>query len=1169
MKIYARLFLILLGFGLLLPASLQAQNDDALSQLQLATMVEAEVRGSITYDMAGMGIESGDERTTGPGYEQVQTPMDSLLIWNGTQFSLAFTYPYTNEFNDNCLQTFSLQGEMSTDGLAVQWLTSAIETTCDSPDTRSQASMQLQGPIPFTQLFKWGDYGMKQYCAEFQLEGEAVETAVTDLSRFQVDPLGSLTFVDIDYQQQPQLLVRFCGPQPIDIQESAPPPATTVVWELIGVDGWGEGDVDDPVSFMPGDPNLPDLPGNTAVTCHLNDISDLQSVNTFTAPPQFLYVGQEMRFDLGALITYYGVEAASPDAYAMTTLWLDGDGRPATIADGTNLGGTPPVTVGEAPPGDPCDGFDLTCAIGNSTVAQVAWTVPGGNPGDQLALAYTGEGSVCTAAILYYYELRTYTQTPEPPLVAGGDESAIPADDDNEGDGVCSNPFDPDCVISVEGDYTGGDIADILASLPAGFGDIGGIPGPETLAQALAGVVTPAVLIALISALSQMGGSQPGGQPPADNSRPPSGGRTEMTVTDSLGRSFTYAWNPDYGGYINPQTGGMFDPSLWAEYNQNLAGDQAFIAQQRENMNKITPRTPEQEFNAALAMAQKLIARIPYKEGDPLQRQLDAIVHGVQSQGTIAAVRGIAQEAWGHYQDRQGVVWQEQMDLERQLGYVQTGLQVAATVGKISGSIAEGMLGGSGFVTGFVYGAAENWDKGASSMVANGLIGGASGWVGNRLGNVSPDGVLWNTFTGGLSGAAETAVSDYYNTGTVDPDKMIFSAGVGAAGGAFGAGLQRWHGGGRAAPDVPEVDVNLPGARSPDARPFLAPDPIPPSRAIPLSQQPPAVRKMFGNVEFGPDGKPYAQLSDVLALQSSSTNMRSLKNAPPEVREAFNNTLRKAVYEPHDAELVDWISKNVPEVGNRPVRVDDFRTPGAGSSDPRAINTDRDYRVLMQNEKEEWIEVRKELWQGKSYELFGKQTGFDGTAVQQAHPEIEWNRMTPQQRAAKQQELWADQHQQLATDRASIEASPDYSDQAALGKEWAQVESNILKVKHGEATLQDPDAIGQMYYEKVSASLRRDNVPEAVAQAQKSVDSLWAVRRGYGTQNLPTGHLPDNLNRAMHIIKNTPVDHRATPEAMAAMNQQLADLGFSGGVDQVAQAMSAQFSALKMAGGKP
>jgi hypothetical protein len=52
------------------------------------------------------------------------------------------------------------------------------------------------------------------------------------------------------------------------------------------------------------------------------------------------------------------------------------------------------------------------------------------------------------------------------------------------------------------------------------------------------------------------------------------------------------------------------------------------------------------------------------------------------------------------------------------------------------------------------------------------------------------------------------------------------------------------------------------------------------------------------------------------------------------------------------------------------------------------------------------------------------------------------------------------------------------------------------------------------------------------------------------------------------VIKNAPVDHRATAEAMTAMNRQLANLGFPGGVDQVSRAMSAQFSALRMAGGK-
>lgn len=250
---------------------------------------------------------------------------------------------------------------------------------------------------------------------------------------------------------------------------------------------------------------------------------------------------------------------------------------------------------------------------------------------------------------------------------------------------------------------------------------------------------------------------------------------------------------------------------------------------------------------------------------------------------------------------------------------------------------------------------------------------------------------------------------------------------------------------------------------------------------------------MFSNVEFGPDCKPYARLEDVLTIQRSPTDVRTLKNAPPEVREAFNNTLRQKVYEPHDRKLVEWVKANVPEARGRPVRVEDFRTP-AIKSDLTTINTDRDYRVVVQTERG-WIEVPKEKWQHKSYEIFGELTDLDETAVRQAHPEIDWERMTPEQRAMKQRELWARDHQQLATDRASIEASPDYSDQAVVGGHWQQVESNILKVKRGQGVLKDADALGQMYYEKVHAALRQNNLPEAVAQAQKAIHSLWMCAR--------------------------------------------------------------------------
>jgi hypothetical protein len=64
---------------------------------------------------------------------------------------------------------------------------------------------------------------------------------------------------------------------------------------------------------------------------------------------------------------------------------------------------------------------------------------------------------------------------------------------------------------------------------------------------------------------------------------------------------------------------------------------------------------------------------------------------------------------------------------------------------------------------------------------------------------------------------------------------------------------------------------------------------------------------------------------------------------------------------------------------------------------------------------------------------------------------------------------------------------------------------------------------------------------------------------------MEVGELPGNLNQAMDVIQRAPVDHRATPEAMAAMNEELSRLGYPGGVEQVAQAISAQFSALKWA----
>jgi hypothetical protein len=63
------------------------------------------------------------------------------------------------------------------------------------------------------------------------------------------------------------------------------------------------------------------------------------------------------------------------------------------------------------------------------------------------------------------------------------------------------------------------------------------------------------------------------------------------------------------------------------------------------------------------------------------------------------------------------------------------------------------------------------------------------------------------------------------------------------------------------------------------------------------------------NITRGPDGKPIARKADVLEVMRDPRAVRSLKNAPPEVQEAFNNR-RQAMYASHDQGLKDWIAKS-------------------------------------------------------------------------------------------------------------------------------------------------------------------------------------------------------------------------------------------------------------------
>lgn len=303
------------------------------------------------------------------------------------------------------------------------------------------------------------------------------------------------------------------------------------------------------------------------------------------------------------------------------------------------------------------------------------------------------------------------------------------------------------------------------------------------------------------------------------------------------------------------------------------------------------------------------------------------------------------------------------------------------------------------------------------------------------------------------------------------------------------------------------------------------------------------------------DGVPHASCEDVLTIMRDPSMVRALKTAPEEVQLAFSNT-REAIYRQHDAQVVDYVRRNVPDMQYRMVKVMEFRTPGQKGI---SLNTDRDYRVCYYagrdpgTGKERWIEVDRRKWEDHSYATFARLTG--GPADNPA--------------AAKH---WAEQHQQLATDKWHPEASPAFSDQSKVWNastrqfENTQILPNVLRVKAGQAgaSLKDPQALGQMYRIKV-ADARFPH--EAFVQAQKAVKELDAIMDGYLKQGRKVDVLPPKIIEGMATIlrvnQQLAADpNRRNPAAVKEAAKALKASGFSS-LDDFMNKLGAQFEALK------
>ncbi|MDP1583265.1 MAG: hypothetical protein Q8M18_07540, partial [Bradyrhizobium sp.] len=274
-------------------------------------------------------------------------------------------------------------------------------------------------------------------------------------------------------------------------------------------------------------------------------------------------------------------------------------------------------------------------------------------------------------------------------------------------------------------------------------------------------------------------------------------------------------------------------------------------------------------------------------------------------------------------------------------------------------------------------------------------------------------------------------------------------------------------------------------------------------------------------VHYDGSGQLRASLTDVLEVQKNPHQVRALKQSGSlSSQEAFNNTLRNEVYKPHDQMMLERLRQSSPELADKKLVVHDFRTPGKTAN---PINTDRDFRVLMQDNTGKWVEVPKTKWEHHSNDAFAELTFFDKTKCPGG--------MDP----AQQKAWWAEQHGHTPTDRAFREAGRDYSDQIAdlrSGQranlpggeaggtgttriaELKDIASGKVPVPSQPIKLADPQGLAQQFHEKVAGNLRRGDPFEAIAQAQKGVDTLDSVRKAYGAQNIPAGELPGNLRQA-------------------------------------------------------
>jgi hypothetical protein len=298
-----------------------------------------------------------------------------------------------------------------------------------------------------------------------------------------------------------------------------------------------------------------------------------------------------------------------------------------------------------------------------------------------------------------------------------------------------------------------------------------------------------------------------------------------------------------------------------------------------------------------------------------------------------------------------------------------------------------------------------------------------------------------------------------------------------------------------------------------------------------IDELPPAAKDMANRIKNGK-----ADFDDVINCMTDPQVMRSLKNAPEEVRIAFNKTLKEEFYNRHDAEVENMLrSQTGKEWSGKEIEIRDVGTPGKAKGAPDAdINTDRDFRAGWTDDNGEFHEIPVSEWKEKSDKEI--------TRITKKDPE---------------------DLRQLATDKFHIEASQEYSDQGfeviddpnnpgkkILVKKQKGISSYEEFKKGDSVALIDPEGMAKMYQEKYEAELRKGDLPqnksEAMAQSKKAIKTVNSFKQALSDSGVDTPAIPEKFKKGMDLVEEAAVDHRSDPDGV---DTALKSLGIPGGMD--------------------